>query len=367
MIAEVNGIRLAYSDTAASGHVPADARQRPLTRSDAAQAGPTRPDTGDRELARSDAAEAGPTRSDTGQRALTRSDAGEAGPTRSDTGAGELARSDTGQRALTRSDAGEAGLTRSETGAGSPVVLLVHGFVLNRSMWDPQLGTLKAAGARVIAPDLRGFGASEAGPPGPLTMEQHADDLAALLDVLGVREPVVYVGLSMGGYAGFAFWQRFPSRVRGLVLADTRATADSPEHRAWRLAMAAQAEAVGSSQPAIDGMLPQFFSWTLRPGSVVEQTARRMVAGTSARAVADGHRGMALRPDSTALLGSIDLPTLVIVGEHDVLTTPADARLIAEGVPGARLVSIDQAGHLSNMENPEAFNEALLSFLRQAG
>jgi 3-oxoadipate enol-lactonase len=407
MIAEVNGIRLAYSDTAASGHVPADARQRPLTRSDAAQAGPTRPDTGDRELARSDAAEAGLTRSgageagltrsdaaeagltrsdageaglthsDAGDRELARSDAGEAGLTRSDTGAGELARSDaaeagptrsdTGQRALTRSDTGEAGLTRSETGAGSPVVLLVHGFVLNRSMWDPQLGTLKAAGARVIAPDLRGFGASEAGPPGPLTMEQHADDLAALLDVLGVREPVVYVGLSMGGYAGFAFWQRFPSRVRGLVLADTRATADSPEHRAWRLAMAAQAEAVGSSQPAIDGMLPQFFSWTLRPGSVVEQTARRMVAGTSARAVADGHRGMALRPDSTALLGSIDVPTLVIVGEHDVLTTPADARLIAEGVPGARLVSIDQAGHLSNMENPEAFNEALLSFLRQAG
>ena len=317
MIAEVNGIRLAYSDTAASGHVHSDAGHPALTRSDAAEAGLTQSEIRDRELARSDAA--------------------------------------------------EAGLNCSDTGVGSPVVLLVHGFVLNRSMWDPQLGSLKAAGARVIAPDLRGFGASEAGPPGPLTMEQHADDLAALLDVLGVREPVVYVGLSMGGYAGFAFWQRFSSRVRALVLADTRATADSPEHRAWRLAMAEQAEAVGSSQPAIDGMLPRFFSWTLRPGSVVEQTARRMVAGTSARAVADGHRGMALRPDSSALLGSIDVPTLVVVGEHDVLTTPADARVIADGVPGARLVSIDQAGHLSNMENPEAFNEALLSFIRQEG
>src|ERR671928_1262678 len=87
----------------------------------------------------------------------------------------------------------------SDTGAGEPVVLLVHGFPLNRSMWDPQLGTLRAAGARVIAPDLRGFGASEAGPPGPLSMDQHADDLAALLDQLEVQVPVVLCALSMGG------------------------------------------------------------------------------------------------------------------------------------------------------------------------
>jgi pimeloyl-ACP methyl ester carboxylesterase len=251
----------------------------------------------------------------------------------------------------------------SDTGEGSPVVLLVHGFVLNRSMWDPQLGSLKAAGARVVAPDLRGFGASEGGPPGALTMGQHARDLAVLLDVVGVAEPVVYVGLSMGGYIGFEFWQRSPERVRALVLADTRATADSVEHRAWRLAMAAEAEAVGSSQPAIEGMLPRFFSPTLRPGSPVALAGRRMVAGTSARGLADGHRGMAERVDSLFLLPLITVPTLVVVGEHDILTPPADAEQIAAGVPGAKLVNIDQAGHLPNMENPDAFNDALLEFL----
>src|SRR5919206_3995273 len=106
----------------------------------------------------------------------------------------------------------------SDTGSGSPVVLLVHGFPLNRSMWDPQLGVLRER-ARVIVPDLRGFGASEAGPPGPLGMDQHADDLVALLDALGIRDPVVYVGLSMGGYVGLALWRRHPERVRALVLA----------------------------------------------------------------------------------------------------------------------------------------------------
>src|SRR5207253_6917895 len=120
-------------------------------------------------------------------------------------------------------------LAYSDTGEGSPVVLLVHGFPLNRSMWDPQRGALRSAGARVVAPDLRGFGASEAGPAGPLTVDQHADDIAALLDVLGVVEPVVYCGLSMGGYVGFAFWRRHRTRVRAFVLADTRASADTDE------------------------------------------------------------------------------------------------------------------------------------------
>src|SRR5919198_1442877 len=155
-------------------------------------------------------------------------------------------------------------LAYSDSADGSPVVLLVHAFPLNRSMWDPQLGSLRAR-ARVIAPDLRGFGASAAGPPGPLTMEQHGDDLAALLDHLGVREPVVYCGLSMGGYVGFAFWRRHRARVRALVLADTRATADSPEARQDRLALAAKAEAVGSAQPAIEALLPRLFSPPRRP------------------------------------------------------------------------------------------------------
>src|SRR5919201_5280572 len=117
----------------------------------------------------------------------------------------------------------------SDTQSGSPVVLLLHGYLLNRAMWDPQLGPLRAGGARVVAVDLRGFGASEAGPPGPLTMEQHADDLATLLNHLGVDAPVVLCGLSMGGYVCFAFWRKYADRVARLVLADTRATADTDQ------------------------------------------------------------------------------------------------------------------------------------------
>ena len=255
-------------------------------------------------------------------------------------------------------------LAYSEAGSGSPVVLLVHGFPLNRSMWDPQVGSLRQL-ARVIVPDLRGFGASEAGPPGPLTMEQHADDLAGLLDALQIAEPVVYCGLSMGGYVGFAFWRRHRQRVRAMVLADTRATPDTPEGRQARLEMAEQAEHLGNSQPAIDGMLPRMLSPTLRPGSRPEHLLVGMMRSSSARAVADGQRGLAARPDSVPLLGSIDVPVLIIVGEHDALTPPDESERMAAALADARLVRIDQAGHMSNLENPEAFNAALVDFVAQ--
>jgi 3-oxoadipate enol-lactonase len=254
-------------------------------------------------------------------------------------------------------------LAYSDSGFGQPVVLLVHGYPLNRSMWDPQLGSLRAAGARVIAPDLRGFGASDAGPPGALTMEQHADDLAALLAALQIHEPVVYCGLSMGGYVGLAFWRRHPERVRAFVFMDTRATADTEEGRLNRIALAERAEALGSPEPALETMLPRFFSPSMASGALPEQLATGMIRGSSARAVADGARGLAARPDSRDLLPTIDVPVLVIVGEHDALTPPADSQLLAEGIPRARLVTIDQAGHMSNLENPEAVNSALLAFL----
>jgi pimeloyl-ACP methyl ester carboxylesterase len=196
-------------------------------------------------------------------------------------------------------------------------------------------------------------------------MEQHADDLAALLAALGVAEPVVYVGLSMGGYVGFALWRRHPERVRAFVLADTRASADTPAGRKDRQRIALLAEELESPQPAMDAMLPRLFSPHLRAGSLPEQVVRGMIGSSSPRAVADGQRGLADRADSLSTLSTIDVPTLVIVGEHDALTPPDESRLIAEGIPRARLVTIDQAGHMSNLENPEAFNEALITFLRE--
>jgi 3-oxoadipate enol-lactonase len=250
----------------------------------------------------------------------------------------------------------------SDTGSGSPVVLLVHGFPLNRSMWEPQLGPLRER-ARVIVPDLRGFGASEAGPPGPLTMDQHADDLATLLDVLDVREPVVFCGLSMGGYIAFPFWTRHRDRVAAFVLADTRATPDGEEERQRRLAMADEVERSGSAQAALDLMLPRLFAPSLWQGAPARELVRAMIASTPARSIADGARGVAARPDSLAVLPGIDVPTLVIVGEHDLITPPAESTRMVDGLPNARLEVIPQAGHMANFENTDAFNEALARFL----
>jgi 3-oxoadipate enol-lactonase len=257
-------------------------------------------------------------------------------------------------------------LAYSDTGSGSPVVLLVHGFPLNRSMWDPQMGRLRAAGMRVIAPDLRGFGASDGAEGDPLTMAQHADDLAALLNALSVNEPVVYVGLSMGGYVAFAFWQRHRERIRALVLVDTRAAADTTAGLLDRNEMIRRAEAERSSQVAIEMMQPKLFSPHLRAGAPVVHQVLAMMRSNSGAAVANGARGLAQRAASFELLPTIDVPTLVVVGEFDQLTPPADAEAIAGGIPGARLVTIDGAGHMANMENPEAFNETLLGFIGDA-
>jgi 3-oxoadipate enol-lactonase len=254
----------------------------------------------------------------------------------------------------------------SDTGSGSTVVLFVHGFPLNRSMWDPQVGRTRAAGCRVIAPDLRGFGASEGAEGGPLTMDQHADDLAALLSALRITDPVVYVGLSMGGYIAFSMWRRHPKRIRGLVLADTRAAADTPAGLLDRQAMIRRAEAEHSPQVAIEMMRPSLFSPHLRAGSPVERQVLAMISSNSGAAVANGARGLAARPPSLEVLPRITVPTLVLVGEHDQLTPPTDSEALARAIPGAKLVTIDGAGHMSNMENPEGFNEALLAFIGDA-
>lgn len=243
-----------------------------------------------------------------------------------------------------------------------PVMLLVHGFALDQRMWEPQIAAFDSEW-RVVAPDLRGFGESDGGPPGPLTLSQHADDLAALLDHLGISEPVVYVGLSMGGYTGFEFWRRHRGHVRAMVLADTKATLDDAERRAYREVMAREAEAEGSSAPALRAMWPSLCSSSLPLDSAVPVRLREIMEAQSARAIADGQRGMALRQDSVPLLPTIDVPTLVVVGEDDVLTPPAESRLMAERLPHATLVEIPGAGHMSNMEAPDAFNGALREWL----
>lgn len=247
----------------------------------------------------------------------------------------------------------------ADQGQGLPVVL-VHAFPLSRVMWAPQVEALSSQ-YRVIAVDLRGHGESDA-PLWRYTMDQFADDLHALLDHLGIQAAVM-AGLSMGGYILFAFHRRYASRVKALVLADTRAQADTEDGRAKRMAMAQTAYNEGPAAVARQ-MMPIFFSpgaLSSRPDLI--QLAERIITANQVSGIAGDLMGMADRPDSRPFLKDIACPTLVIVGEQDQGTPPTDARAIADGIPGARLVVIPNAGHLSNLEQPEAFNRAVRSFL----
>jgi pimeloyl-ACP methyl ester carboxylesterase len=236
-------------------------------------------------------------------------------------------------------------------------LLLVHAFPLSSAMWVRQIAAL-APRCRVLAPDLRGFGETARG--GAATgLDQMADDLAALLDHLAIERATV-AGLSMGGYITFALWRRHRARIAGLILADTRAGADSAEAKQAREENARLVEGAGPS-PLADQMLPKL----LAPSATtpVCDEVRGIIVNNDRAGVAAALRAMAARPDSTPLLSAIDVPTLVVVGSEDALTPPKEAHLLHDGIAGSRLVEIPGAGHLSNMENPEVFNNALAEFL----
>ncbi len=250
-------------------------------------------------------------------------------------------------------------LAYTDQGQGPPVVLL-HAFPQNRAMWASQVEALSKT-CRVVTLDFRGFGESDA-PLWHYTLDQFADDVKGLLDHLAIRQAVL-VGLSMGGYTLFAFWRKYADRVKGLVLADTRAQADTEEGRAGRFAMAQTAYAKGASAIA-DTMLPKLLSpVALQTKPDLVGQVREAIEQTQISGIAGALMAMAERADSVPLLAQIACPTLVITGELDGPTPPADGRLMAERIPGARLELIPQAGHLSNLEQPEAFNAAVCAFL----
>ncbi|HWV58040.1 MAG TPA: alpha/beta fold hydrolase [Longimicrobiales bacterium] len=254
-----------------------------------------------------------------------------------------------------------ARLAWREAGSGD-VVLFVHAFPLDSRMWAPQLAAAPV-GWRFVAPDLQGFGASGVASVGaPLTMDDIADDVAGLLDHLGVQRAVL-CGLSMGGYAAFAFWRRHADRVRALVLSDTRVGADTAEARAGRFSLAERVLREGS-RAAVEAMFPKMLSpSTVAHRPDVAATVRSIMESAPPSAIVRALYGLAERPDSTATLPTITAPALVIVGEDDAVTPPAEAERIADGIPGARLVRIPAAGHFPNLEAPEAFNGALTQFL----
>ena len=242
-----------------------------------------------------------------------------------------------------------------------PSVLFIHGYPLDRSIWAHPMAVLD--GFRRIAPDLRGMGQSDA-PDLGYSIETYAGDLAALLDALGVDE-VVLCGLSMGGYIAFEFLRRWRRRVRGLVLMDTRAEADTPEGKRARDSAAATAREGGASAIA-ESMVPKLVGPSTRTEEpeIVEQV-RAMVTATPVPGIVGALGAMRDRPDSTADLADLDgLPTLILVGEEDEVIPPARARAMAEAIPGARLVVIPGAAHIPPLERPTATTHALLEFLR---
>lgn len=246
----------------------------------------------------------------------------------------------------------------SDRGSGLPLVFL-HAFPLNRTMWASQEQALSSQ-FRVITLDLRGHGESDA-PLWYYTLDQAADDVRALMDHLSIQQALL-VGLSMGGYILLAFYRRYVERVKGLLLADTRAQADTPEGKEGRFQMAQTAYRKGPSAIA-DVMIPKLLSpATVRTRPDIVQRVRGMIEGNQISGIAGDLMAMAERSDSVPLLEQIACPVQIIVGELDQATPPADAELMAEKIPGARLAVIPNAAHLANLEQPEAFNQIVSSF-----
>jgi pimeloyl-ACP methyl ester carboxylesterase len=240
----------------------------------------------------------------------------------------------------------------------SNVLVWLHAFPLTGEMWSAQMDL---AGWRVIAPDLAGLGGSSDHDGAP-DMADFARDTIALLDYLGVRR-VVLGGLSMGGYAAFAFQHLAAERLRGLILADTRSAADSPAGRVARETMLGIIETKGPRGVA-DEMMPKLVGRTThasRPD--VLANVRRLIESNSANGIGRAVRRLRDRPDRTPELAAIAVPTLVIVGEEDALTPVDDSRALAAAISDATLTVLAGAGHLSNLETPEAFTGAVRSWL----
>ena len=250
-------------------------------------------------------------------------------------------------------------LAYDDVGVG-PAVVLIHGYPFNRSMWNEQTEALTSR-FRVVTPDLRGLGESDTS-EGPATMDRMAQDVAALMDQLRIDQAVIG-GLSMGGYVALAFVKQFPARVKALVLADTRAQADTEEGKQTRSQQADKALAEGMAGIA-DAMLPKLLTpETVSKRPEVVKRVRDMMLKTKPQGAASALLGMAEREDHSDFISTIRVPTMILVGREDAITPVADSEKMKSQIATSHLVVIDNAGHVSNLEQTERFNFALLKFL----
>ncbi len=243
---------------------------------------------------------------------------------------------------------------------GMPL-LLIHGFPLDSEMWQAQLSA-NLPGMRLIVPDLRGFGQSTA-VDGPGSIDTYAGDMIALLDHVGIKRAAV-VGLSMGGYVAFALWRKDPDRVRALVLLDTRAEADSAEAKTNRNKMMEIARRDGAEAIA-DELMPKLLSPANLKRREIVDPLRQIIVRQSVEAIVAALHAMRDRSDSSGILNAIGVPAMVLVGEEDQMTPPSVARTIVEGMVNASMLVVPRAGHMSNIENPDSVNDAVVDFLSQ--
>jgi pimeloyl-ACP methyl ester carboxylesterase len=259
-----------------------------------------------------------------------------------------------------RIEVGTRAVAYDDTGEGQPVVF-VHGFPHHRKLWAPQLRALSAH-SRVIAPDLPGFGESDM--PERFSIDAWADGLARFLDALGIERAII-AGLSMGGYITLAFWRLHQDRAVALILADTRAGADSEEGKQKRretIELARREGPTAVARTLLPGMVGK--STRDREPSVVA-TMRAMLESASVDSIVGASEAMMNRADATSSLATIDVPTLIVAGEEDVLTPPRESQAMHAAISGSRLEIIPAAGHVSNIERPAAFNQVVSEFLAE--
>jgi pimeloyl-ACP methyl ester carboxylesterase len=253
-----------------------------------------------------------------------------------------------------------AGQTLSwlESGRGRTLILL-HGFPFHAGMWDA-LHETTPLGWRLITPDLRNFGESRGAPA--RAIDDHASDVLTLLRHLGCEDAVIG-GLSMGGYVALAVHRMAPQRCRSLILADTRAEPDDEDGKANRVRLQAAARERGPDA-VLQAMLPKLLGPAAQAAGVVPDRLRALAGANTADGVVDGLEALKTRPDARPGLAAVTCPTLVIVGADDALMPPSVAETLRDGIAGAQMVVIPDAGHMSNLEQPVAFALAVWSFLR---
>jgi pimeloyl-ACP methyl ester carboxylesterase len=246
-----------------------------------------------------------------------------------------------------------------DSGSGE-AVLFLHAFALDASQWDHQVAAL-SGDLRCVRVDLWGCGMSPPPPSGEPSLDGYATAVLAALDSRDI-DRVAVVGLSMGGYLAFALWRLAPQRIRALVLCNTRAGADAEGSRGDRLLMAEQVEREQSVESIVEPMVARLLSPQAQAEAHIVDPVRGRIRRCTPAGIAFAQRAMAARPDSTALLSSINVPALVIAGTQDALIPSQEVHAIADGIPGGRSIELD-CGHVSNLELPRAVNDQLAEFL----